>query len=80
MKVILMNEEQCQKDLDPVWDITNVEQVKEKLNEFKELTEGELVNLLYVLVWCEYHPFGLFKFIGIEDDCMKFLYLELEWL
>ncbi|EAD3476087.1 hypothetical protein HCJ02_14655 [Listeria seeligeri] len=80
MKVILMNEEQCQKDLHPMWDITNVEQVKEKLNEFKELTEGELVHLLYVQIWSEYHPFGLFKFIGMDKDCMKFQYLEIEWL
>ncbi|HBJ8757545.1 hypothetical protein ACYRE2_09970 [Listeria seeligeri] len=80
MKVILMNEEQCQKDLNPMWDITNVEQVKEKLSELQELTEGELVNLLYVQIWSEYHPFGLFKFIGMDEDCMKFQYLEIEWL
>ncbi|EAG3410072.1 hypothetical protein IA817_01515 [Listeria seeligeri] len=80
MKVILMNEEQCQKDLNLMWDITNVEQVKEKLSELQELTEGELVNLLYVQIWSEYHPFGLFKFIGMDEDCMKFQYLEIEWL
>lgn len=80
MKVILMNEEQCQKDLNLMWDITNVEQVKEKLSELQELTEGELVNLLYVQIWSEYHPFGLFKFIGMDKDCMKFQYLEIEWL
>ncbi|WP_207578117.1 hypothetical protein [Listeria seeligeri] len=79
MKVILMNEEQCQKDLNLMWDITNVEQVKEKLSELQELTEGELVNLLYVQIWSEYHPFGLFKFIGMDEDCMKFQYLEIEW-
>lgn len=54
----------------------------EKLAEMNsnELIEGDLVNLLYVQIWSEYHPFGLFKFIGIEDDCMKFQYLGIEWL
>ncbi|EAC2725784.1 hypothetical protein CJ760_08925 [Listeria monocytogenes] len=82
MKAVLINEGECQKDLDSMWDLNNVEAVIEKLAEMNpdELAEGDLVNLLCVLVWSEYHPFGLFKFIGIEDECMKFQYLEIEWL
>ncbi|EQC0655682.1 hypothetical protein ACY4RH_000298 [Listeria monocytogenes] len=78
MKAVLINESECEKDLDSMYDLNNIDAVIEKLAE--ELTEGDLVNLLYVQVWSEYHPFGLFKFIGIEEDCMKFQYLEIEWL
>ncbi|MBC2193266.1 hypothetical protein HCB44_13380 [Listeria sp. FSL L7-0229] len=82
MKVVLVNESECEKDLDSMWDLNNIDAVIEKLAEMNanELIEGDLVNLLYVQVWSEYHPFGLFKFIGIEDGFMKFQYLEIEWL
>ncbi|EAG1210440.1 hypothetical protein A9M30_13015 [Listeria monocytogenes] len=82
MKAVLINEGECQKDLDSMWDLNNVEAVIEKLAEMNpdELAEGDLVNLLCVQVWSEYHPFSLFKFIGIEENCMKFQYLEIEWL
>ncbi|WP_270996780.1 hypothetical protein [Listeria seeligeri] len=80
MKVILINGERCQFDLHEEWDITNVEQVKEKLSELQELTEGELVDLSYVRVWSGYYPFGLFKFVGIEDGCMLYQYLYVKWV
>ncbi|EGC3029982.1 hypothetical protein H8971_000682 [Listeria monocytogenes] len=82
MKAILINESECEKDLNSMYDIKNIDAVIEKLTEMNpnELIEGDLVNLLYVQVWSEYHPFGLFKFIGLEDECMKFQYLEIEWL
>ncbi|EGK1804027.1 hypothetical protein C9849_04820 [Listeria monocytogenes] len=82
MKAVLLNESECENDLDSMYDLNNIDAVIEKLAEMNsnELTEGDLVNLLYVQVWSEYHPFGLFKFIGIEDEFMKFQYLEIEWL
>ncbi|MCD2253442.1 hypothetical protein [Listeria marthii] len=82
MQIIVKNEEQCQSDLCRNWEVCSMEIVLEHLAYFgtTELTEGELINVIYEKIWSEYVPAGLFRFLGITEGTMVFEYIHLEYV